>query len=142
MKVSDVLGFMNLEYSLRGNVDYNASQSLNTFDIEWVSPQPTDAAYHIAGSDLADKLVLDSYEGALQNYMDTKVQEKSYTDGISCATYTASSNPTWKAEADQFILWRDACWAYAIDIYDQVENNQIPAPSVSEFLAGAPVLVW
>lgn len=82
------------------------------------------------------------YSENLQYHIDYKAREKSYENGVSCASYFNSTNLTWAAEALQFITWRDSCWKYAYDIKSQVEQGQISTPSLDEFIAGVPALNW
>ena len=142
MKVSEVLSFMNCQYTLRGDALYDAAQDISQFDIDWVSTAPTNNDFHAGAISLQQQNLVSSYSIALQNYIDCKAQEKSYKNGALCVSYQNSINTTWKNEADAFGAWRDNCWQYAIDIQTQVENNEIQPPSVSDFLAGAPILTW
>lgn len=82
------------------------------------------------------------YAQALQRHIDDKVQERDYDSGFSCASYVNSTNTTWSQEATAFVAWRDDCWQYAIDIQTNVEDDIIEPPSVSDFIANAPVLTW
>lgn len=83
-----------------------------------------------------------NYKTALQTILDSKAQEKQYDNSYCCATYTNSTNLTWKAEADAFIAWRDSCWAYCIDIEADVVAEQIQAPTLEDFIANIPTFDW
>lgn len=69
-------------------------------------------------------------------------QSKQYDNQLSIVTYINSSNTQWKAEANAFITWRDALFAYAINIENQVQSNSIPAPTLESFIAGFPTITW
>lgn len=142
MKVSEVLSNMNCQYTLRGDADYDASQSINDFDIYWAGTAPNDTDFHASATDLQTKELLLSYEESLHNHINFKAQEKGYSDAMSCVSYVNSTNPTWSAEAIQFNSWRDSCWEYAINIKEQVNAGSISPPNISDFLNNIPVLNW
>lgn len=82
------------------------------------------------------------YSQALQRHIDNTAQQKEFTSGVSCASYANSIDQNWKQEALDFIRWRDQCWLYAIDVQSKVEAGTIDAPSLDQFIADAPELVW
>ena len=43
----------------------------------------------------------------LEQIINEKANEKSYSSGVSCASYVNSTNPQWAEEAQKFITWRD-----------------------------------
>ena len=71
------------------------------------------------------------------------MQPRGYDSLMSCASYSASSNPTFAAEAAAAIAWRDAVWTYCYAELAKVEAGQraIPA-SAAEFIDELPVLSW
>lgn len=82
------------------------------------------------------------YRLAIQRLIDAKAQSRRYDSGNSLATYVTSSNPDWAAEAQAFVIWRDAVWAYAYAELDKVLAGEREQPSVEAFLAELPQLVW
>jgi len=82
---------------------------------------------------------IDDYKAAVQSHLDAAAQSRLYTDGNSLATYTASTNPTWAAEAQAFIAWRDDVWA---QVYGMWASPPDPVPSPAEVVAGLPVIEW
>lgn len=82
---------------------------------------------------------IEDYKAAVQAHMDAAAQSRLYTDGNSLATYTASTNPTWAAEAQAFVAWRDAVWA---QVYAMWASPPDPVPSPAEVVAGLPVINW
>ncbi len=77
----------------------------------------------------------------VQTAIDDTAQSRQYRDGISCASYAQSTNPTWAAEAQAFIAWRDAMFIYALGVFKSIEDGN-PAPTQEEFIAGFPTMVW
>lgn len=82
---------------------------------------------------------IEDYRNAVQSHLDAAAQSRLYTDGNSLATYTASTNPQWAAEAQAFVAWRDAVWA---QVYGMWASPPDPVPTPEEVLAGLPVIEW
>lgn len=82
---------------------------------------------------------IEDYRAAVQSHLDAAAQSRLYTDGNSLATYTASTNPQWAAEAAAFVAWRDAVWA---QVYAMWASPPDPVPSPAELIAGLPVIEW
>ncbi|MCD1265529.1 hypothetical protein [Shinella sumterensis] len=53
-----------------------------------------------------DPPTLADYEDAIQGMVDATAKEKLFRDGVTLASYTASTNPQWAAEAVAFVAWR------------------------------------
>jgi hypothetical protein len=86
-------------------------------------------------------LSLDAYRRALVRRIDAVARERSYDNGVSCASYASSTNETWAAEAAAFVSWRDAFWTAAYAALDAVEGGA-PPPTVEALLASMPAMVW
>lgn len=88
------------------------------------------------GSAIAD------YENAVQNLVDSTAREKQFRDGVTLASYSASTNPKWAAEAQAFVAWRDNVWFYAYSELEKVQAGQRSQPTVGEFLAEIAPIAW
>lgn len=84
----------------------------------------------------------DDYRAAIQSLIDSHAQSRRYDSGNSLATYVSSSNPAWAAEAQAFVNWRDAVWAYAYAEMDKVMAGEREQPSVEDFIGELPQIVW
>lgn len=82
------------------------------------------------------------YENAIQNLVDTTAREKQFRDGVTLASYTASTKPKWAAEAQAFVAWRDNVWFYAYGELAKVQAGQRPQPTVDQFLAEIAPIAW
>jgi hypothetical protein len=82
---------------------------------------------------------IEGYSAAVQAHLDAAARARLYTDGNSLATYTASTNPQWAAEAQAFVAWRDAVWQ---QVYAMWASPPDPVPSPEEVVAGLPVIEW
>lgn len=85
---------------------------------------------------------LEDYETAIQAVIDATAREKLFRDGVTLASYTASTNPQWAAEAIAFVAWRDGVWAYAYTELAKVQAGQRDQPTVEEFLIEIEPIVW
>lgn len=83
-----------------------------------------------------------AYKAAIDRFIEAKAGERQYTSGIHAASYVASTNALWAAEAQAFVAWRDAVWAHAIALLEQVQSGNLAAPTIDDVLAGLPVLNW
>lgn len=90
----------------------------------------------------APRPTLDDYENAIQSVVDATAKEKLFRDGVTLASYTASTNPQWAAEAAAFVAWRDAVWAYAYAELAKVQAGEREQPSPADFLTELPAIVW
>jgi len=93
---------------------------------EWQAGEPPQAS-------------IEDYSAAVQAHLDAAAQSRLYTDGNSLATYTASTNQAWAAEAQAFVAWRDAVWA---QVYGMWASPPDPVPTPAEVVAGLPVIEW
>lgn len=82
---------------------------------------------------------VEDYKTAVQAHLDAAAQARLYADGNSLATYTASTNPQWAAEAQAFVAWRDAVWQ---QVYGMWASPPDPVPTPAEVVAGLPVIEW
>lgn len=83
-----------------------------------------------------------AFSSAIQQHVDTAPAERLFRDGVTLASYVASTNPQWAAEAQAFVAWRDAVWAYAYAELEKVQTGQRPQPTVAEIIAELPAIVW
>lgn len=89
-----------------------------------------------------EQQLIDEYNLALMNLLDTTARQKSYKDSADCASYLNSTNIKWSAQARVFIKWRDECWAYALKVLDEIKKGQKERPSLQSFIDAMPVFKW
>lgn len=82
------------------------------------------------------------YIAAIESLLKSTARSKGYDNEFTIIGYKDSANVTWATEAANFISWRDQVWTHALDIFAQVQNNQIPPPTIEEFVAGLPLILW
>ena len=81
------------------------------------------------------------YTSAIDNHVNSVAKSRDYNSAESLASYVASTNEVWKAEAAVFVAWRDAIWVYALTVMSEVQNGE-PLPPIDEFINSAPVIDW
>jgi hypothetical protein len=84
-------------------------------------------------------LTQDDYRLAVQAHIDATAIAKLYDSGTSCASYIASTNATWAAEAEAFVAWRDAVWT---QVYVLWADPPDPVPTPEALVASLPAIVW
>ncbi|NSY68930.1 hypothetical protein G6L35_08645 [Agrobacterium tumefaciens] len=87
-------------------------------------------------------LAISDYENAIQNLVDTTARDRQFRDGVTLASYTASTKPKWAAEAQAFVAWRDNVWSYAYGELAKVHAGQRQQPTVEQFLSEIAPIAW
>lgn len=85
---------------------------------------------------------IDDFSQAIQSHIDARARERGYDSSLSIATYVASSNPTWAAEAQAFVQWRDAVWAYVFAEFEKVKQGQREQPTIKQIILELPKIEW
>ncbi len=86
--------------------------------------------------------IVAEFEEAIQKIVDDTARSKQFRDGVTLASYTASTNAVWKAQAETFVAWRDHVWGHAYAELEKVLSGQRERPSVPEFLAEVSSINW
>ncbi|OWV94432.1 hypothetical protein ATY81_12570 [Rhizobium sp. R72] len=90
----------------------------------------------------SESMAVDDYQSSVQALVDQTARSRRYNNGDSLASYVASTNPAWKAEAQAFVAWRDAVWQYAYSELAKVQAGEREQPSIDDFLLELPEIVW
>jgi hypothetical protein len=75
-------------------------------------------------------------EAALQAHVDATARAHGYRSGDACASYAASTNAAWQAEALAFVAWRDQVWAAAFAI------DPASVETLDDVIAAMPPMQW
>lgn len=73
---------------------------------------------------------------AIDALVDGRARALGYNGAAHLAGYVASGVPQWRAEAEQFVAWRDAVWSAAIDML--AAADPAAPPPVESVLAALP----
>ncbi len=90
----------------------------------------------------AQAATMELFRSAIQRHVDTTAQSRRYDSGHALASYIASTNKQWSAEAAAFVTWRDAVWVYAYAELDKVLAAEHEQPTVDAFIGELPVIEW
>lgn len=102
-----------------------------TSPAESVSPPPSQSDLFEQARQLVEK------------HVNEVARTRRYTDAVSCASYVASTNATWSAEATTFVAWRDAVWALVYGLEDKALAGEIgTVPTADELIASLPAIAW
>jgi hypothetical protein len=108
------------------NSDYQAY-------LAWVAAGNT--ATPVPGPSQAQQVA--TYEAAIQVALDTYAQSWGYNDLVTAASYAASTNSQYAAEAKALIAWRDEVWAWAEAFEAQVIAGSLSLPTTPAGLVAA-----
>ena len=79
----------------------------------------------------------------VQNWMDSKVQERNYDNVHTCVgTYLYSPIEKFRLEAEAVRDWVSYVWAKCYEILAQVEAGERDIPTLEEVISELPILVW
>jgi len=93
-------------------------------------------------ADEAKAAAVERFRAAIQHHVDAQAHSRRYDSGNSLASYVASTNEAWAAEAQVFVAWRDAVWLYAYAELDKVMAGEREQPTVEDFIRELPVIEW
>lgn len=92
---------------------------------------------------LDDLSIQNSANVLTQQRLDAFAKPRGYDNIAYACTYTTSTVPRFKADADYCIIARDATWTVLYALFEDITNNVPTAPkTVTEVLARLPVLSW
>jgi len=87
--------------------------------------------------------LLEQARRLVEDHVNEVARTRRYTDAVSCASYVASTNTTWAAEAAAFVAWRDTIWAQIYALEDKALAGEISTvPTAEELIAGLPKIAW
>jgi len=82
------------------------------------------------------------YTKAMEDLMDTKAKSKGYDTRYTAALRTNSTVSKFKAEGQAYMEWMDNCYEIGYQILADVKAGTRTLPSIDNFLAELPELVW
>lgn len=90
------------------------------------------------------KVTMDAFLEKIQDRLDSfaRSEGRFYDNMISACTYATSTNPVFSREGQYCVEARDATWAVANAIMNEVLSGDRPIPTWEELEAELPALMW
>lgn len=79
---------------------------------------------------------------AICEHIDQTARQQGYEGGAALASYIASTNPAWVAEARAFIIWRDAVWLSAHAELAKIANGAGEFSAKESVIGALPPIDW
>ena len=87
--------------------------------------------------------IINQYDTAIENWLDSTVQQRNYKNVESCISYEGDNNPKYAREALAVKSWRSAVYTQAEVLIAQYIGGDISAvPPIEEIIAELPQLDW
>lgn len=87
---------------------------------------------------ISDYIALHSLEAALDAHLDSVAQSYRYESIRTMVTYASSDHPKFGAEGRAAVKFRDACYAYGIQVIADVQDGKRGIPTEAELIAEMP----
>lgn len=98
--------------------------------VEPTPPPPTEAE------------IIAALASAVQRHLDSTARTRNYDGILSLCSYATSLDPTFKAEGQAGVEWRDACWRRCYEVMADVKAGIQPVPTSEELIASLPIIAW
>ena len=87
--------------------------------------------------------IINQYDTAIENWLDSTVQQRNYKNVESCISYEGDNNPKYAREAEAVKAWRSAVYTQAEVLIAQYIGGDISVvPPIEEIIAELPQLDW
>ena len=84
---------------------------------------------------------MSDFDAAMEKHLKSEREERGYTTREP-DTYWNSEVPRWRQDAHDWVAHRDAVMEYALALITAVEAGERQPPTMEEFVAGLPKIVW
>ena len=75
-------------------------------------------------------------------HLDAVVQSRDYDSIVSACTYATSAVPSYQADGQACVNWRDSVWPYVYQVLADVQAGNRAIPTAEALIAELPELVW
>lgn len=109
---------------------------------ELVEMTEAEVAAHLNPAPSQEQIVA-TFVAQIQERLDAFARTRNYDSILSACTYATSTVPKFAAEGQAAVNLRDATWAAAYQLLDEVLAGTRPAPaSIADIEADLPQLEW
>lgn len=91
---------------------------------------------------LTEEELLQRIVDAVQKHLDATAKTRNYDNILSLASYATSTDPTFAAEGQAGVAWRDECWRYCYQALAEIKAGTRSMPTPEEAIAELPQIVW
>lgn len=133
-------GVWSIKVDWRGHHYWLADGSSHT--IVEIGTAPPDGALETAPAPTVEQLSV-LLVGQLQDALDAFAQTRNYDNMLSACTYASSTVAKFKSEGQACVNLRDATWAAAYALLEDVRAGRRPVPNgLADIQADLPALEW
>lgn len=79
---------------------------------------------------------------AVRSHLDAVVQLRGYDSIVAACSYAASTTPTYKAEGEACVEWRDKVWGAAFSVMAEIKAGVAEYGGADAVIAALPVIAW
>lgn len=91
---------------------------------------------------MTEEQIIAVFVAEIQRRLDAFARTRGYDSILSAATYATSAVQRFSVEGRYAVDARDATWAAAYQILDQVKNGERDMPSIDDVISELPLLQW
>lgn len=89
-----------------------------------------------------DNQIIDTLSCCLQQMLDDTAHSRYYDNIFTAVSYAGDIDPIFNAEGTAFKNWRSNCWKKAYEIMTDVKLGNRLIPTVEQFMAEMPQLIF
>jgi len=104
-----------------------------------VGPDGNPVARYVAEEDPSP--VVSDYDAAMEAHLVAERSARGYTTREP-DSYLTSKVPRWAQDAEDWVAHRDEVMEYALELINAVQSGEREPPTMDEFVAGLPNIVW
>lgn len=138
LQQADVIAWIKGQIGAEGCAAIEASGAAQLADMENPSIVSPTLPWKSQAEVLAD--LQQQFTWHVQHFMDQEAAKRGYDNIISACSYAAVDN-IFQAEAQSFLTWRSAVWAYCFQQLGRIQNGERAVPTIADFIAELPARV-
>lgn len=123
---------------------FDASVDVNMAGKEWLLNDSTGSATLIDRpiQPKTEQQIIEEFTQAVQVFLNEGARTRNYDGILSLCSYATSQDPTFSAEGQAGVVWRDACWRHCYDVMADVRAGKRGIPTPEELVSELPAIEW